>query len=289
MRPSKTNRWSGAFKLAVAGGAFIAVACGGSGPLLHPAHPLPPDAFTAGAGVSGQFTSGRVERYKDEARAVAAAPITDREQARVFWRGVLSDAVVAPGASPWVGARLGLPGSNEAGITYTGRSVRADVRHVFVWDAWALSLGAGASALLLSPDSEPPGRAPANDDALDATGWGVDIPILFGMRDSSGLFEAWAGARAGFQRLQGDLRLAANDPDTPRLIARATGHSLWGSALSGLSVGIPPLWLRFEFSATYQRLNGSLEPDEPERLPAFSDLDDHAWSYSPSAAILGKF
>ena len=67
------------------------------------------------------------------------------------------------------------------------------------------------------------------------------------------------------------------------------GAGAWGSALAGLSVGIPPLWLRFEFSTTYQALSGSLEPDEPERLPAIGDLDDHAWSYSPSAAILGKF
>ena len=58
------------------------------------------------------------------------------------------DALLGPGISPWVSARVGLPHANEAGLTYTGRSLRLDGRHAFsLGGAWALSLGLGASAV----------------------------------------------------------------------------------------------------------------------------------------------
>src|SRR5688572_22350303 len=95
--------------------ALLASACGGGAALLHPAHPLPADGFTAGAGVSGQFTSSRVQREIDDAESVAEQPITDAETARIYLRGLLNDALVAPGASPWVGARLGITDAQEAG------------------------------------------------------------------------------------------------------------------------------------------------------------------------------
>jgi hypothetical protein len=255
---------------------------------LHPAHPLPADTFTAGAGISGQFSSGRVNREIDDAERIAERPLTDAESTRVYLRGLLEDALVAPGVSPWVGARLGITDAQEAGITYTGRAVRIDGRHAFVWDQLALSLGLGASAVLLSPDSRAPGAAPANDTELDATGWGLDLPVLAGYRDSTGMFDIWAGARLGFERVRGDLRLLSAD-GASTFRAQAHGQRWWGGLLAGLSAGVPPLSFRFELAVNYQSVGGSLETDDRDRLPATGDIEGHAWSYTPTAGILGKF
>jgi hypothetical protein len=284
----KTNRRSVTLGGAAAWIGSCVWGCGGGAALLHPAHPLPPDTFTAGAGVAGQFTSGRVRREIDDGERVAEQPLTDADDARIYLRGLLEDALVAPGASPWVGARLGLNGAQEAGITYTGRMVRIDARHAFVWDQLALSVGLGASAVLLSPDSRAPGAAPANDTELDATGWGLDLPVLVGYRDATGMFDIWAGARGGFERVRGDLRLLSADAGST-FRAQAHGQRWWGGLLMGLSAGVPPLSFRFEFALNYQSVGGSLETDDPARLPAIGDIEGHAWSYSPTAGILGKF
>lgn len=255
---------------------------------MHPAHPLPADTFTGGAGVAGQFTTGRVQREIDEAERVAEQPITDAETARIYLRGLLADALVAPGASPWVGARLGVTDTQEAGITYTGRMVRIDARQAFVWDQLALSVGLGASGVLLSPESRAPGAPPGNDSELDATGWGLDLPVLVGFRDTTGMFDVWAGARGGFERVRGDLRLLSADGNST-FRAQASGQRWWGGLLAGLSAGVPPLSLRFELAINYQSLSGSMESDDPARLPATGDIEGHAWSYSPTAGIFGKF
>jgi hypothetical protein len=284
----KTNRRSAASIAAGTLLGFSASGCGGGAALLHPAHPLPADAFSAGAGISGQFTSGRVQREIDDAQSVAEQPITDAATARVYLRGLLADALVAPGASPWVGARLGITDSEEAGITYTGRLVRIDARHAFVWDQLALSLGLGASGVLLSPESRAPGAPPSNDTELDATGWGLDLPVLFGYHDTTGMFDVWAGARAGFERVRGDLRMASSDGNST-FRAQAHGQRFWGGLLAGLSAGVAPLSFRFELAVNYQSLSGSLETGEPARIPATGNIEGHAWSYSPTAGILGKF
>ena len=286
--PRRTNPGSATLLAACAVTALLASACGGGAALLHPAHPLPADAFTAGAGVSGQFTSGRVQREINDAESVAEQPITDAESARIYLRGLLAEALVAPGVSPWVGARLGITDAQEAGITYTGRNVRIDARHAFVSDQLALSLGLGASAVLLSPESRAPGAPPANDTELDATGWGLDLPLLLGYRDATGMFDIWGGARGGFERVRGNLRMMTADANST-FRARATGQRWWGGLLAGASAGVPPLSFRFELAVTYQSLSGSLESGEPPRLPPTGDIEGHAWSFAPTAGILGKF
>lgn len=286
--PRRTNRRSATLLAASAVAGLLASACGGGAALLHPAHPLPADGFTAGAGIAGQFTSGRVQREIDEAERVAEQPITDVESARIYLRGLLAEALVAPGVSPWVGARLGITDAQEAGITYTGRNVRVDVRHAFVAEQLALSLGLGASAVLLSPESRAPGAPPSNDSELDATGWGIDLPVLVGYRDSTGMFDIWAGARGGFERVQGNLRMMTADGSST-FRAEATGQRWWGGLLAGASAGVPPLSFRFELAVNYQSLSGSLESGDPPRAPATGDIEGHAWSFAPTAGILGKF
>jgi hypothetical protein len=254
---------------------------------------LPSDSVSFGAGLSGQFASSGAETRIDRGRAAAAGPLADPATARAYAEGVLTDALLGPGISPWVSARVGLPRASEAGLTYTGRSLRLDGRHVLsLGSEWALSLGLGASAVLLHPDSSAPGETPEGAGApaefgLDANGWGADIPLLVGYQPIDGFVDVWMGARAGFEHISGELRAQDDDPASPRF--DASGNRLWASALAGVSLGVPPIWLRFELAGTFHRLSGKLTGPEGQPPLSFSELDAAAWSLAPSGAILGKF
>jgi hypothetical protein len=268
-------------------------ACGGAAPLLHPAHPLPPDTVSFGAGVSGQFASPGANEAIDRGRAAAAGPLSDPAVAQSYAEGVLTQALIGPGISPWVSARVGLPHSLEAGLTYTGRSLRLDGRHVIPWgDEWALSVGLGASAILLDPDStsldEPP-DVEANPEAefgLDASGFGADLPFLLGYRFGN-FVELWFGVRAGFEHIGGQLLSSVEDAASPRY--DASGNRFWGGALTGFSLGIPPVWLRFELAGTFHHLTGSVTNPSSAALPPLGDVEVSAWTLAPGGAILGKF
>jgi hypothetical protein len=246
-----------------------------------------------GAGVSGQFASAGAAEAIDSGRAAASGPFSDPATAQAYAEGVLTEALLGPGISPWVSARVGLPHSLEAGLTYTGRSLRLDGRHVIPWEnEWALSIGLGASAILLDPDSsgldEPPGAAPSAEAefGLDASGFGADIPVLLGYRFGN-FVEVWFGARAGFEHISGELLSSVDEPASPRY--DASGNRFWGSALTGFSLGIPPVWLRFELAGTYHHLAGSVtSPGSAGPLP-FGEVEAGAWTLAPSGAILGKF
>jgi len=268
--------------------------CGGGAPLLHPAQPLPPDTVSFGAGVSGQFVSSGAESRIDRGRAAAAGPLADPATAQAYAEGVLTDALLGPGISPWVSARVGLPYATEAGLTYTGRNVRLDGRHAFsLGGEWALSLGLGASAVLLHPDSSAPGTAPGEastapaEFGLDANGWGGDIPILIGYQPVDGFVDIWMGARTGFEHVSGELRARDDDPTSTRF--DASGNRFWAGALAGVSLGVPPVWLRFELAGTFHRLTGKLTSPDTQPPPSFGELDTTGWSLAPSGAILGKF
>jgi hypothetical protein len=277
------------------GCALALAGCGGGAPLLHPAQPLPPDTVSFGAGVSGQFISAGAGNRIDRGRAAATGPLTDPPTARAYAEGVLTDALLGPGISPWISARVGLPWATEAGLTYTGRSLRLDGRHVLsLGSEWALSLEVGASALLLDPDSSAPGSATGDESAtapaefgLDAKGWGGDLPILVGYQPVDGFVDVWMGARIGFEHVSGELRVRDGDPASPRF--DASGNRLWAGALAGLSLGVPPIWLRFELAGTFHRLTGELTSPEGQPALSFGELDATGWSLAPSGAILGKF
>ncbi|HWO11691.1 MAG TPA: hypothetical protein VNN80_19485 [Polyangiaceae bacterium] len=294
-RGAPSGRGPGRRRPTLASPALVAalVGCGGGAPLLHPAHPLPVDTVSFGAGVSGQFASSEVESAIERGQAAANGPLSDPATAQAYAEGVLLDALISPGISPWVAARVGLPGSLEAGLTYTGRSVRLDGRHVlFPWGPeWALSLGIAGSVVLLNPDSATPDAPPSGEQraeqSLDASGWGGDIPILIGYQPLDGFVDLWFGARAGFEHISGDLRANTDDPASPRFDAE--GNRYWAGALAGFSLGVPPVWLRFELAGTYHAIRGKLTTpaDQPE-LP-FGEVEAGGWSLSPSGAILGKF
>jgi len=290
-------RWPSARWVALcwpfASGSF---ACGGGAALLHPAQTLPVDTVSVGAGVSGQFGSAGVQNAIDRGRSAAGRPLEDPATANTYAEGVLTEALLSPGASPWLAARVGLPENTEAGLTYTGRSLRLDGRYALeIGEQSTLSLGLGATGLLLTPERSPPRfgaaqQGPSNPQAEfepSARGWGADLPVLVGYRLLEGFGDIWFGPRLGFEHLSGNLRLQRSDPASLRIDAR--GDRLWVALVAGFSLGIPPLWLRFELSTTYQRLSGSLKPAQPDTGLDFDALEASGWTFSPSGAIVGKF
>ena len=289
-----TRLWGAVPGCPVALGASL-LGCGGGAALLHPAQTLPVDTVSVGAGVSGQFGSSGLNSTIDNGRAAASEPLGDPATARAYAEGVLADALIAPGASPWVSARAGLAGDNEAGLTYTGRSLRLDGRHAWdLGDDWALSLGIGATGILLRPDRSPPGTASADtpngsqaEFEPDAQGLGADVPVLFGYRLLEGFGDLWFGPRLGFEHLTGTLELDRQDPAAPHL--DLSGNHFWGGLLAGFSLGIPPLWLRFELATVYHHVSGSLKPSGTAGGLDFDTLGASGWTFAPSGAIVGKF
>jgi len=270
--------------------------CGGGAALLHPAQTLPVGGMTIGAGVSGHFGSGEINSLIDDGRSAAGNPLTTPEAANAYAKGLLTNALVAPGASPWVSARVGILENTEAGLTYTGRSLRLDGRYAFELDEqWTLSLGLGASGMVLTPERrptqfDPMAEVPNNPEAEfepSAKGWGADLPVLLGVRLLAGFGDVWFGPRLGFEHLTGSLRLERNDPASS--LVDAEGTRLWAGLVAGFSLGIPPLSLRFELTSTYQRLSGTLTPATTNSSLDFDALEASGWTFAPSGAIVGKF
>ncbi|HVU03335.1 MAG TPA: hypothetical protein VHE30_16360 [Polyangiaceae bacterium] len=301
------NRSRRALSLYAALFAAFGTGCGGGGALLHPAHVLPEAKLSAGAGVSGQFTFGRGARAIDAGRA-AADPRSSGDPEAAFVEGAISSSSLAPGVAPWVGARVGLGGNNEGGLTYTGRTARVDARHAFSDDTYALSIGLGASGVLMHPPERDSvtgggataGRFKAGADAFDATGWGLDVPVLLGVRSSASIVEAWVGVRGGVERITGHLALAesslqgamggviqVSEGDLP-VYADASALRAYGGGLVGAAIGLSPFSVALELDVAYQSVSGrAVIPDRAgggEYRATLSGV-----TVSPAGAIIGKF
>jgi hypothetical protein len=230
---------------------FVFVAgCGGGVPLLHEAHVLPPGGARAGAGFSGTFATGDASVAMGEARS-AATGTTTAPKDTAFALGAAAAIGMAPGIAPWVGARVGLPGENEAGLTYTGRVVRIDGRHAFQNETTALSIGPGLS-LFAGPGT--------GGDAVPNLDWtarrlGVDLPVLLGWRSSAGIVSGWGGARAGIESTTGTVTLAIQDP--PRSGDLALTRWYFG-AVVGLAIGFRHLHAALELDASYSHVSATL-------------------------------
>jgi hypothetical protein len=268
----------------------LAASCGGGAPLLHPAHTLPAGHVSAGAGVSGQF----VFRNADEPPAAGPPrPAGDLEQQRV--EEAVARATLSPGIAPWVAVRGGLGARTEAGITYTGRTVRADARHAFGGDQVAVSVGAGASGVFVrSPGHDeteapppPAGRIPQAHD-LEANGFGFDVPILVGWRSTASVIQVWAGARGGVERVTGDLPLVPAG-GAPSPSASVTATRWWGGGLVGAAVGLPPLMVAVELDVAYHSASASATFPGAGGPPPSRDVTMNALTVAPAGAIIGKF
>lgn len=233
-----------ALSLALLAGAS---GCAGGAPLLHPAHVLPPGEVSAGAGLSGTFV---LTPRTVPAPPVAGAPDAD---AAAFGQSELEELSVAPGVAPWVGGRVGIKGSNEAGLTYTGRTVRVDGRHAFELGAATLSLGLGASAVM----ARRPGSGP---DPSSVYGGGVDAPVLLGFRTTGDVYALWLGPRIGFSLLRGRLQGGPTiDPNASPVLADVSANHLQLGFVLGMRAGFRHVHAAVEIGAAYHRVDGELD------------------------------
>jgi hypothetical protein len=229
--------------------------CGGGMPLLHGAHVLHDREVALGAGFSGTFATGEPSDVALRARqGDAANPEGAMPQAVDAARATAVLMTMSPAVAPWVNARIGLRNDNEVGLTYSGRAIRADVRHAFYDDSVAWSVGAGASWVAAVPGDEPPGAANLR---LDWRSAGVDVPLLVGWRSTAGIVMVWGGTKAGFERVAGDVVLAGPE-GTPS--SHLELHRWYASAVVGLGFGFRHVHGAIELDATYQDLSGSAGP-----------------------------
>jgi hypothetical protein len=245
--------------------------CGGGVPLLHPAHALPAGRTAFAVGVSDRFVLGQArDALAESEQRTPGAPVEDARSTR----GALVALAEGPTVAPYAAARVGIPGKNEAGLSYSGHSLRGDLRHAFEWDKSALSGGIGITGLGLGKTaSEPPGT-----DLGGAHGIGVDLPLLIGYRSDAELISAWAGLRGSFDHWSGAVSLdqnAAFQLDASRL---ALGPMV------GMSVGLPPFWVSVELELDYAHVTGSLD-----RPGTRFEAEVNGWSARPAGALVAKF
>jgi hypothetical protein len=279
--------------------ALFAGACGGATPLLHPAHTLSPGKVTFGAGVSSTFLAGDAKTELDEARAVTssgtATSAAEREQ---VVQGTITTVLAAPGLAPWIGGRAGVAERTEAGVAYTGRWGRIDVRHAIEDRKLALSFGVAGLALLAHPSSDPgePSGAPnelGGVDASGAYGFGIQVPVLVGYRSDAELVQAWGGLIGTFEQAMGTVILTKapaappdpSEPDDDNVDeADLDAHRFSGAAVLGLAVGLQPIWVAVELTGRYFSLEGSLKDGATTSRGELTGL-----SLEPAAAIMGRF
>jgi hypothetical protein len=275
---------------ALAGSALSSTACGGGAPLLHPAHTLPADEISFAVGTSGHFVLGDLAQAKEDLDdAAASAATTDAEQLR-FAQGALAEFAMAPGVAPYVSGRAGLGNHNEAGLTYTVRSLRIDARHAFEWPSLALSVGLVGIGTLPRMGDRPNEQAGAIQgsrglrtvELVSPRGYGVELPVLFGYRSSADVVRLWTGLRAGVERDAFDVTMVEEPDHAVRSKANATRS--WAGGLVGFSVGLAPIDVRVELDAAYERAEGDL-------VTAGGELEAEVsgWTLTPAMAISAKF
>lgn len=233
----------------------VLCACGGGGPLLHPARTLSRGDVRAVAGTSAQFATGELTAALTSAREQAASgaavpgpPGTNASYAR----GAFVAAAVAPGLAPFVAARAGVGASFEGGLAYTGRGLRIDLRRSFpLASQWDLSLGAGASAPFYGGDD----GSLRNVDLSKLRGYGADVPALVGYESPSSAYKAWFGARGGFDRVS--LENVSTDPRpgvAEAVVLEADRLSL--GAVVGGALGYRYLHVGLELQAGFISISG---------------------------------
>jgi hypothetical protein len=280
------------------GMAVIAtVGCGGGQPLLHAAHAVPTGTVTVGAGTSGHFIVGDAQDSIEEARSASRqAGGNQRARDDLVRRGAVAFSALAPGVAPWIGVRAGIAKDIDGGLTYTGRSARLDARHSFPLGSYAVSVGGGITGVLLRPGSDPPSTDAngvevtsdsGNISGVDlgaVTGFGVDVPVLFGWRSDADLVRLWIGVRGGYERLHGEVLIAERVSGMPEESGTTEIGRVHAGGLVGMAVGLGPIWAAAELDAGYQSVRGSLDLGT-----VTADATLAGVSITPAAALFTKF
>lgn len=246
--------------------------CGGGVPLLHPAHALPAGRTAFAVGVSDRLLLGDAQHALDATKEPLPGPSPEKD--RRTTRGALVALAEGPAVAPFAAARVGIPGRNEAGLSYSGQALRGDFRHAFEWDSTALSAGLGVTGRFGQTSLDlPPGA-----DLSGAHGLGVDLPILFGYRTDADLISVWGGLRGSFDHWSGSVSL---DPSPAFAL---DGSRLAVGPIFGMSVGLPPFWVSAELELDYAHVTGSLD-----RPGMRFDAQIDGWSARPAGALTAKF
>ena len=269
----------------------LLVGCGGGAPLLHPAHTLPASAVTFAVGTSGHLALGGLATATDALEGAGSVPggLTTPAEQHAFVQGALTDFAVAPGVAPFVAARAGLGGHNEAGFAYTGRGIRLDGRHAFEWPSLALSLGAAVSGAFARPGDQPPDTPMQGEDAglvgaelNSLRGYGLELPVVFGYRSEADVVMLWVGARAGLEFDTFDFTLVK----TPQAVYGSSGDAsrYWAGGLLGFAIGLHPIQVRAELDVAYESVSGQVDLGDG---PVSADVS--GVSLTPAMAISAKF
>lgn len=283
--------------LALAAGAS---ACGGAAPLLHGAHTLPSGQSSLGAGVAGQIATGQAQADLDAARQLSADGGVASDAERKRWlAGAAAHTLLAPGMSPWVALRVGLGGGLEGGLTYTGRSARADARWSPGGSGVTWSIGGGASALLARPSDAPsagsdPNGAPRRSgdlpglDASGVSGWGADVPVLLGWRSDGSVVEAWLGPRLSIEHASGTAQLAIETSD--RVVDTPVSWTRWSAGgVVGLAVGVRPITVALELDLAYAHVGGDATYTLAPGAPVVYSVASGGLTLAPGAAVRARF
>ncbi|MCS6900072.1 MAG: hypothetical protein RMJ98_08300 [Myxococcales bacterium] len=234
--------------------------------------------MTGGIGLSAQFLTGEAARSLQQARentseGSAVAGSTPEE----YRRGALAVAALAPGVAPWVSARVGLGHESEGGVAYSGRALRVDGRYALRSGSGALSLGVGGQALLARRE-ESGWEGLRGVELGGVSGYGLDVPLVFGWRSEAGLLTAWVGLRGGYERQWGQIGL---DPDgSGRQLVNWSASRWWWGGLVGLRSGFRRVFVVMELDVASSSARASVE-DAPVMLEGVT--------WTPSVALVGRF
>jgi hypothetical protein len=250
------------------GGGFVSLAaalaslggggCAGGMPLLHPARALDTGEVSAAAGVSANVVAGSAAEDLRSAREEAAQPGATLPSAPgtdpAYARGALVAAAVAPGLAPFVAARVGVGERFEGGVAYTGRGARIDVRRSFDSGEYSLSAGAGVTGAFYGRDQ---GTALPAVDLSALHGYGADLPLLAGWQSAGGLYQAWTGARVGFEH--DTIESVTSEPKDVTIGSppvRLSATRFWGGGLVGVGSGFRHVHVAAELDVSYVSVVG---------------------------------
>jgi hypothetical protein len=267
---------------ALTGGAALVLAalvsgCGGGVPLMHPAQTLARGDVRAEGGFSANIATAGLSSAISAAEADttgSGGPPPNAASDPTFAKGAIAEAAVGPALAPFVGARVGVGEQFEGGLAWTGRAVRADIRRSFeLGPHWALSLGAGGSAVLYGQQ---------NEGALaQLHGWGADVPLLVGYESEGGLYTLWVGARGGWEHV--NISDLTSEPKTVTLgitPAVLSATRWWGGGVLGFAVGFRHFHVALELDASYATINGSYNQ---------TSVQVDGLTLSPAAALWWSF
>jgi len=256
--------------------APLCVACGAGSPLMTPARALPTGDVRAAVGMSADAIYGEGATKVRAGQDAAALAPEAAQGSQEFAEGAMALASLAPALAPYVAARVGVGQRFEAGLAYTGRAFRADVRRSFDSKHTSFSVGLAGSTVVLSGSNEQTLRGAS---FAGLRGYGIEAPLLVGWHSDADVYWAWAGARVGYETvrvepLSTEPRAASADAIT--LVA----SRVYGGPVAGLAVGLRRLHVGFELAGSFNAVSGRMG----SRTGSFT-----AFSLTPATALLWTF